>query len=383
MRFRHSFLILGACFLCWSVSAQTDSQRVPPPPPEYEIICKGSGKLFIYGTVRNSNKTGKAVRIELIGNNIESTTSQSDGRYCFRYEYEGKDFNALNFFANPNGGAKVSFSLIAGDRSHIINKIIPDHLASIQTNATPLDHGVSQDLYSLGNGFISARVNIVNSSDKSVMIQASGFDGRPPNVSGNAPDLSQPAAPIVFPSLDPALVAQVVARRGGGFSLFRIGSFSIFNVSRSSRAAHAVASIHQDGLKPNEIVPAHQAITRTVFVSRSLLSLSESEAKNPQAVVKALGTFRVTAVRVDDGEILTSELRWLRDEKLKHVFGRTLSETPPLQGRSPYSAQPRGVALNSSPEYEAAGCYSSERIRELSQRGLVHQELKRCIHSFH
>jgi hypothetical protein len=295
--------------------AQTEAPFVPPPPPRI-YKCEGTGKLYVYGTVLNPNRFAMEVRVELVRGSDILNIDSKDGRYCFRYDDDKTNILYLRFFVSTKGGLKEDVSEIAGDRSHILNKIIDaEKLAkqsakqavAVETRSNPLPPEVVKARYgSTGDSQHIVSVSLINKSNSSVRVVDAGFSGRGVQSSTTTIlDPNQSGSPIVIPLTDPKLVAQLAANKGAGFSLLEIGPLSVFHVSRRPSAAQVVANIYDDSLKMNEVLPANQMIQRTVFVSKALVPLSKTDAKNPKAVMDALGTFHVMAVRTDNGELST------------------------------------------------------------------------------
>ena len=314
MRLRRYFWVVGVWMISLHTMAQTQAPSVPPPPqPPYK--CEGTGKLYVYGTVLNPNRYAMEVRVELVRNSNILPTNSKDGRYCFRYDDDTTNILYLRFFVSTKGGLKEEVSLIAGDRSHILNKIIDaEELAkqaakqtvSVETRPNLLPAAVAKASYgSTEDSQHILRVNFINKSNSNVRVVDASFSGRRVQSSTTTIlDPSQSGSPIGIPLTDPKLVAQLAASKRPKFSFLEIGPLSVFRVSRGPSAAEVVANIYEDSLKMNEVLPANQMIQRTVFVSKTLVPLSKTDAKNPQAVLDALGTFHVTAVRIDDGELL-------------------------------------------------------------------------------
>ena len=284
-----------------AVGGQGPQIKLPEPESQEYKPCGGDGgPLFVYGLLlKNAREPATSIPVTLSrhGSLDLTTTTDSQGRYCIRYQNRGEPLAALVFGGNGMG---INVQYIAGNRSHVINKIFSANvqIASVTGAATPLGSDVTRASYGsdVDKAFFAVQPEIKNDSNEDRKVIAAGFDLAP----GTAPSQE---APIKLPVVDPKLVARVAERGSRPRSLLSIGPVGIITIFNGEHRRDAVANVYEDALKINEVVPANSSITRVVFVSRAALPNGKDASKNPQDIMRSLGNFRVVWDRPRSAEV--------------------------------------------------------------------------------
>ncbi|HET9712695.1 MAG TPA: hypothetical protein VFP64_12455 [Pyrinomonadaceae bacterium] len=275
-----------------SLSYQDDSIK----PPD-DLRCGGMGRDYlVWGTVVNSNQlpiTDGSVEVQLHrAKSTEATTwTDAKGRYCIRYS-AGKAVTSLAFIS-LNTAFAVEY--IAGNQSHIINKVLYKRLATVSHHASAMDSGVTKSRYgpSVERIFFAVQTDMVNISDTDLKVLAAGID-RPQ---------TKPAESDLPYSADPKFVAQVAEKDASPSSILRIGPIGIITLHKSR--TDVITNIYADSLRVNEVLPRNQTVRKVVFIPKDFFGPGKNAAGNIDSMTDALSRFRVVVSRIETIETTT------------------------------------------------------------------------------
>jgi hypothetical protein len=222
--------------------------------------CKGEGSLVVFGRYLQLNANSPVdhkISVNFVRNAFDNQTTETetDGRYCFRYK-PGLKIIKLEFV----DGIKSCIEQISGQRSHLVNKV-SGGLCPDEVRSTLLDHKTSTEKYGAATSSIyyAVVVNPITNSGEIERVRSLDF----------LTELSLAGKGLVkIPSADPEDVLRVAVTALRRKSLVSVGPVGLITLSANASPDTALR-VSRDSLRLNELIPPDFAIHKVVFVEKS------------------------------------------------------------------------------------------------------------------
>lgn len=305
-------LLVAMSILSATVAAQTigkdgTEQAGMTLPDEYLKVCKGDGKLAVFGRLIDQ-KTGKGkegAMVTLQRNYGGATTSytKDEGRYCIKYP-PGPDITALWFAADGSSCVED----ISGNESHYINKLFDNGCSPFGSHASLLSPDETKMVFGsrVARMMVAIQVVLRNTSGQSLQLLDVSFEptGDSQKEFETQAQLAERSRRGIAP-VDSRIVAELASSKRL-ISLFRIGPVAVFSFGQSQSNPESL--VYQTAFSPREIIPPDTSEVKIVFIPRSYFPADAFST--PMAIHKttaSLGNLVVVANRLtSNGEVRSS-----------------------------------------------------------------------------